>query len=62
MIRWQEARMVIATENLPMSFLPTLFSLDEAGVCASQVLTAYDQYNPWASQGSHEPGRLQLDA
>lgn len=43
--------MARATESLPMYF-PTSFSLDEAGVCASQVLTAYDQYNQWESQGS----------
>lgn len=37
-------------QSLPMYFPPS-FVLTEAGVCASQVLTAYDQYNQWKNQG-----------
>lgn len=38
-------------QSLPMYF-PSGFTLDEAAICASQVLTAYDQYNQWLSQNS----------
>ncbi|WP_049622765.1 lipase family protein [Frateuria defendens] len=39
------------SQSLPMYFPPD-FVLDEAGVCASLVLTAYDQFNQWVQQGS----------
>lgn len=38
-------------QSLPMYFPPD-FILTEAAVCASQVLTAYDQYNQWLAQNS----------
>lgn len=39
------------TQSLPMYF-PSQFELTEAAVCASLVLTAYDQFNQWTSQGN----------
>lgn len=36
-------------QSLPMYF-PTDFVLAEARTCASQVLTAYDQFNQWVAQ------------
>lgn len=38
-----------APQSLPMYFPPD-FNLGEAAICASQVLTAYDQYNQWRAQ------------
>ncbi len=32
-------------------YFPPSFVMTEAAVCASQVLTAYDQYNQWQAQG-----------
>lgn len=39
------------SQSLPMYF-PPQFEQTEAAVCASLVLTAYDQFNQWIDQGS----------
>ncbi|TCO40758.1 lipase family protein [Dokdonella fugitiva] len=46
------------TKSPPMYFPPT-FNLGEAAICASLVLTAYDQFNQWQAQGYPSQSRFQ---